>query len=181
MTREETAKVLDVLLTAYPHAFKNSDKTKVLTLWARMFQEETFQEVSNAIGVLIATRVEGYSPTIGEVKAKIRAIRTADELTENEAWALVAKACRNGYYGYMEEYAKLPPAVQKAVGKPTQLREWSQVDTDTFQSVIASNFMRSYKTISNRERELEMLPPDMRDAIGELANKMAFPEIEGGK
>lgn len=177
MNRSETAKILDALQVAYPHAFKGQSKEMVLRLWSKLFAEETYKEVSVAVYAIIATRVEGYSPTIGEVKEKIRELRSANELSENEAWALVTKACSNGYYGYKKEFERLPPTVQKAVGRPEQLKEWSMMNVETFQSVVASNFMRSYRTISEREKEMSMLPPDVRKMIGGIADTLRLEPV----
>ena len=89
----------------------------------------------------------------------------AEELSDLEAWAVVRKALgRSGYY-WEEEYAKLPKPVRKAVGHAYNLREWSQMETDTVESVIQSQFLRSYRTILSREEELRKLPKPIRDRL----------------
>ena len=79
-------------------------------------------------------------------------------MTELEAWALVNKALRNGYYGAEEEYAKLPPLVQKAVGTPMNLRNWSQSDIKSTESVVMSQFISAYKTECKRAVEKAVIP-----------------------
>ena len=90
-----------------------------------------------------------------------------------EAWALVSRALRNGYYGANEEFEKLPPLVQKAVGSPGNLRNWAQTDAKSIENVIQSNFMRAYKTVVNREKEVERMPADVR-ALIENVNKNSY-------
>jgi len=39
------------------------------------------------------------------------------------------------------------------VGSPNQLRAWALMDEETVQSVVASNFQRSYKAIAAKQKE----------------------------
>lgn len=175
MTREETIKILTVLKTAYPHSFKEltrRDAENMIDLWAVMFASESYEEVNAAVGALISTRTVGFSPTVGEVKEKLQSLKAANILPEQEAWALVSKACANGLYGYKKEFAKLPPEVQRAVGAPEQIREWAKLDADTVQSVVASNFMRNYRAQQAREKERAMLPPEIQKVLGGIADTM---------
>lgn len=175
MTRDDAIMILAVLKAAYPHSFKDltrRDGEAMVSLWQMQFASESYQEVSAAVNALIATRTAGYSPTIGEVKEQLYRLHSVDELTEGEAWSLVYKALSNGYYGYQKEYEKLPEVVQRAVGRPEQLREWSQMETETVQSVVASNFMRSYRTMKERAKEAAKLPESVRQMIGGIADNM---------
>ena len=97
-------------------------------------------------------------------------LKRSNDLDELAAWALVSKACRNGLYGYREEFAKLPPDVQAAVGAPEQLRAWAMMDTEAVESVIASNFQRNYRTTKARQKELDKLPADVRKMISGIAD-----------
>ena len=85
---------------------------------------------------------------------------------------MVSKACSNGIYGYREEFAKLPPEVQRAVGAPEQLREWAMMDSDTVQSVVASNFQRNYRASQTRAREQAKLPPNVLQMIAGVSERM---------
>jgi len=175
MDRQQTMIILSVLKAAYPHAFQNMSKKDgeaMLNLWATMFTDESYEEVNAAIGALISTRTVGYSPTIGEVKEQIRRLHHHADIDEAGAWALVSKACRNSSYHSKEEFAKLPPEVQRAVGSPEQLRQWAGMDAETVESVIASNFKRSFRVQTERAAEVEKLPPQIRDMLGNVSTKM---------
>lgn len=179
MTREETAEMLAILKAAYPHSFKDMtrvDGLAMLSLWERIFADDDKELVSAAIDALISTRTVGFSPTPGEVKEQIRKLSSANELDELAAWALVSKACANGIYGYKEEFAKLPPEVQRAVGAPEQLRDWAMMDSDTVQSVIASNFQRNYRASQAREKDLAKLPSNVRQILSGVAERMRLTE-----
>ena len=182
MTFEETGIIMDILTTAYPRFYSGPDapdRTKTLTLWAEMFIHDDVALVAAAVKALIETDAKGFPPHIGAVKAKRRLITGGDELTEAEAWGMVAKAIRNSAYGSREEFEKLPSAIRRIVGSPSQLREWAQMDSETVHSVVASIFQRSYKVVAQREREIAKLPPEVKALVGKLADdrKMdALPE-----
>ena len=179
MSIEETLMILAVLKAAYPHAFKGmtrKDGEAMAQLWRRQFENESYSEVDAAVNALISTRTAGYSPTIGEVKEQIQRIRKNNDLDELAAWALVSKACCNGIYGYREEFAKLPPDVQRAVGTPEQLKEWAQMDVETVQSVVASNFQRSYRTTVARRKDFDKLPASVQDVVKQISGNMKMLE-----
>ena len=97
-----------------------------------------------------------------------------------EAWNLVAKALRNSAYGSEEEFAKLPPAVQRVAHSPSQLREWALMDADTVQSVVASNFQRAYTARQKSDREFEALPPAVRQYVAALTEgESVLKRLEG--
>lgn len=173
MTLEETGIIMDILTTAYPHFYGGPnapDMVKAIRLWHEMFARDDAALVAAAVKALIETDSKGYPPHIGAVKEKLRLITGGDEMTEAEAWGIVAKALRNSAYGSKEEFEKFPPVIKRIVGSPSQLREWGMMDSETVHSVVASNFQRSYKAIAQREREIAKLPPDVKALVGKIAN-----------
>lgn len=181
MTQNETIDLLSVLKAAYPNFYKNmtrKDADRVIALWSEMFKDEPGEIVALAVKRHIATDTKGFPPHIGAIKESIVKIMHPSDMTELEAWGLVQKALRNGYYGAQEEYEKLPLVVQRLVGSPNQLREWAQMDTETVSSVVASNFQRSYKARIAHEREYLALPSDVKQAVSQIADGMKMPELQ---
>ena len=180
MTRQEALAVMAMLKTAYPNFYKDLSKEDIsaaVNLWATMLSEESIQVVTEAIKALICTLK--YPPTIADVKEKIREITQPDEMTEMEAWDMVRRAI--SYYHANEAFANLPPMLQKIVGSPNQLREWALMDVETVNSVIQSNFMRSYRVMAAREREYAMLPSSTKKFIAEITFKRDTKAIAGSE
>lgn len=178
MTREETIKILAVLRAAYPRFYAGMGKAElenIVSLWQGSFAEP-YSMVSASVKILIESDEKGFPPVIGQVKAKIRLLTQREDMTEAEAWSMVSKAVRNGLYGSAEEFDKLPPPLQKLVGSPSQLRERAMMDSETVNSVVASNFQRSYKVIAAREAEVAKLPEDVRQLVGLLGGSMSDSE-----
>ena len=178
MTRKDTGIIMDILAAAYPRFYAgNVDMRNAINLWAEMFAHDDVALVAAAVKSVIESDEKGFPPTIGQVKAKMRLLTYGNELTEADVWGMVAKALRNGIYGSAEEFAKFPPTVKRIVGSAEQLREWATMDSETVHSVVASNFQRSYRAISAREREIAKLPADVKALLPDVAKPMDPPKL----
>lgn len=164
MDRAEAKKLLMVIDATYPN-FKPENLAVAVDTWAMMLEDFTYQEIALALKAYVLTDNSGFAPSIGQLVSKARSVTATDELNEMQAWALVSKALRRSTYYAEEEFAKLPPIVQKTVGDPSQLRNWAQTDVDSIENVIQSNFMRTYRSVLKREQEMDKLPAEFRQAI----------------
>lgn len=167
MTNEEVKKIIGTMILAYPN-YKPDNMSMLIELWKEMLSEYTYQQVAMALKEFIATDTKGYAPSIGQLIEKARMISCPEELNEMEAWALVSKALRNGYYGAEEEFKKLPPLIQKAVGQPSQLRHWALTESSSVENVVQSNFLRTYRSVVNRSNEVSRMPVEIRKMIEDI-------------
>ena len=180
MTYDETLTIMSVLKAAYPNYYKDmrrSDADAIVALWVEMFKDDPVEIVAVAVKAHIATDKKGFPPHIGAIKEAIVKLNTSDEMTELEAWALVNKATKNSTWNAKEEFDKLPPVIQRLVGSPQQLRDWAAMPADTINSVVASNFQRSYKARAANEREFLALPSDVKETMMALAAGMQMPAL----
>lgn len=164
MTNEEVKKIIGTMILAYPN-YKPDNMSMLIELWKEMLSEYTYQQVAMALKAYIASDTSGFAPSIGQLVGKMQMINQPEELNEMEAWNLVSKAIRNGYYGAEEEFSKLPELVQKAVGSHEQLRQWAQTDIDSVENVIQSNFMRTYRAVVERSLNVSRMPVEARKMI----------------
>lgn len=168
MTREDCYKILVLLQTAYPRFYANKEKSELknaVNLWADMFHEDSAETVALAVKFLIANNT--FPPSIAEIKQCIVQSQTKDKMDENQAWQRVKRALANSGYSPKEEYAKLPPEIQCAVGSPVQLYRWAMLDASEVESFISRDFMRNYSAIIQREREYLGVPSDVRQMFFE--------------
>lgn len=172
MTRDETVKIIRVIVDSYPN-YKPSNLSETVDVWCDMLSEYSYQQVAVALKSYILSDSSGFAPSIGQLVDKIRVVSQPRQLSENEAWALVSKALRNGYYGAEEEYSKLPKLVQDAVGHPSNLRDWSQQDESAL-SVIQSNFQRVYRTVAQRETDISKMPTEVRGLIEKINSNIGL-------
>lgn len=175
MNRKEVTQTLSVLKAAYPHSFRDMTKLDgeaLVNLWTRQFADEEAGAVRAAVENLISSRTTVFSPTVGEIKDQIHRIRTVDGINDAQAWTLVEKACRRGLYNAREEFDKLPPDIQAAVGGPEQLKAWAAMDAETVNSVVASNFRKTYRTVQAREKEKALMPPEVKAFLAGVAENL---------
>ena len=178
MTVEEVGKMLDLLEAEYPRSFARlNEKQRALkmSLWVREFENDEERLVYAAVRLLLRDDRE-FAPNIGQIREKMRMLTAPEELSEADAWAMVSRACRNGIYGYEQEFRKLPEEVRRAVGAPEQLKEWATMDVETVQSVVASNFRRSYRVQQARQKELATIPPALREALRGISERMRLED-----
>lgn len=172
MTRPETLMLMSTLRAAYPMYYAKQgveDAKAAVNLWHMMFADDDAQLVSAAVKAFIATDTKGFPPVVGQIKAKLdmilREAYGGGELTPMEAWGKVQKAIRNSSWHAQEEFDKLPDTIRAVLGGPSALRDYAMMDSETVNSVVASNFQRSFSARRDHVTEMRMLPADVKEFI----------------
>lgn len=181
MNRQETLQMLTILKSAYPNFYKGmgrSEAEQVVALWESMFTDDPVEIVSIALKRYIATDEKGFPPHIGAIKAAIAKIKQPERMTEIEAWNIIRNSLRVNPWDAQEKFDALPPLLKRLVGSPGQLMEWAAMDVDTLQSVVASNFQRSFRARMEQEREILTLPGEVKEAVARLAEGIRMPGAE---
>lgn len=171
MTREQAKMLVMIIKASYPN-WHPDDLTFTVNTWATMLREYDYHAAEQALRIYITTDTSGFAPSIGQVIQKMHIQDDYSELTEMQAWALVSKALRNGYYGAEVEFAQLPEPVQQAVGSASNLRNWATTDISAVENVIQSNFMRSYRSIVNRHKEFQRMPQDIKQLVSKTQSAL---------
>lgn len=179
MTKNEVVKLLMTIQTFYPN-YQVENKEFTINAWYSIIGDCDYKPMEKALRAYITTDTSGFAPSIGQLINKLHEVQSPQELNEMEAWLLVSKALRNGTYGAVEEFNKLPPLVQKAVGSPDNLRNWAQTDSESIENVVQSNFMRTYRTVVNRAKEYRKMPKDIQTLI-ESTNRSSYSAQIGSK
>ena len=148
----------------YPN-YKPNNLSETVDVWQMMLDEYSYNQVSIALKAYVTSDTSGFAPSVGEIVAKIQLVSQPQELDGMAAWGLVSKALRNGTYGAVEEFNKLPPLVRQAVGIPGNLKNWATSDYQTIETVIQSNFLRTYEVIVKRANEINRMPDNIKSLI----------------
>lgn len=165
MNKQDASRLVYMIKSAYPNAYAKvsaEDMLGVIEIWATAFEDINFVDVMAALKAYIVSDVSGFAPVPGQIRKNIVAYDNDRDLNESEAWALVLRAASNSIYHAAEEWEKLPPLVQKAVGTEYVLHEMAMQELT---SVDESNFKRIYRTLLVREQEKRLLPPSVREAL----------------
>lgn len=171
MTISQTAQMMAILRAAYPRFYigmTDEDAEAALNLWHGFFADDDASLVSDAVKAFIANDAKGFPPSIGQIREKLDTINQAVngfELTPQSAWGLVKRAMKDSAYHAAERFAELPEVVREVVGSPSQLHDWAVSDDGVSESVLASNFQRSYAARAEQHRTIRRMPGDVRARI----------------
>lgn len=160
----------------YYHETSREDAQIAARMWQDMFSEDDGKLVYAAVKAFIASDTKGFPPSVGQIREKLVKLQNPDALSENEAWSLVLKAIRNSAYHAAEEYEKLPPDIQRVVHHPSMLKSWAMTADDEVQTVVASNFMRSYRARMKSSQEYLAMPREIREMLHAPNTTHALPE-----
>lgn len=183
MNLKQTLAVMTILEAAYPrfYAGKTKEELKQATeLWAMMFQNDDAKIVTEAVKSMVCTLE--FPPTVADVKKKISLITQPQASSEMEAWNMVLVAIQNANYKAQEMFDALPPICKRIVGSPNQLREWAVMESKNLNTIVQSNFMRSYSAKVSQEKEYNMLPESakqLKQMLAETTNKMLMEQENG--
>ena len=183
MTKLEVAELMTMLQANYPDSFRGQADVVVaakVKLWHDMFKHHPKEVVNAAAIAFMATGTKGFMPNVGQILEQIRRMDVKNDITPVEAWALVYRAIKNSIYWAEEEFKKLPEDVQRFVGRPEQLRDWAMMESEVVQSVIASNFQRSFKARQESDQNYAKLPAEVKQFVARLSEN-TFGYLEAGE
>lgn len=180
MTKQETGAILYTMRCAYPAFYSKmsaGDLEGIVNLWTTMFAEDDARLVTDAVKDLIVTH-RGFPPEIADVKEKIRElIATAScEPTDEELWAILREAIKDGMYGADEQFKALPPVLKRYCGSPSKLRDLALEDSGTIETVVHGQFLKSIPHMREREEFSKRLSPETRKYLASILKKP--PELD---
>ena len=171
MTRNETKEVVMAIYNLFPN-WKPSDLSFTVDTWNVFLAEYDKKEVQVALATYVKSNTSGFAPSVGQLIQLLPSLIKKEEslLNEAEAWSLVRKAIRKSSYYAEEEFQKLPEAIKKAIGSPSNLRVLACTE-DYNEEVESSNFKRAYRTVLAREKEIQRMPKQIQDLIGTVVKE----------
>lgn len=181
MNRTDTMRIMAIIKQVYPRYYAQQTKEDLqvaVNLWSDMFKDDDGTLVLAAVKAFVATDTKGFPPSIGQIKNRLVRLKSPDMPDESEAWSQVYKAVKNSAYHAKEEFEKLHPVVQRVVGNPEMLKNWSMLTPDEVLTVIASNFQRAYRTRTADVIERMALPTEIQELLKTTDINISLPEPE---
>ncbi len=172
MTKDETKRILTVISATYP-TFKVADPVSTLEAWHWALEEYSYGDISKALKVFIKTDGSNFAPSASKLISLVDVEEEHIIPTEIEAWGMVRTVCQGlDWDNPKASFDKLPEIIQRTVHSPGTLKEWAQTDNDTFETVISSNFMRTYKGVIKQYMDEKRMPEEVKQRIGKLRQQM---------
>lgn len=174
MKMEQFATLVKGMKAVYSDPKFIADKDAIM-VWYEFFKDDDYMVVQASIQKYMANNE--FPPTIAGIRKIMNEIINPETgMNEMEAWSLVYKAICNSAYRASDEFEKLPKECQRAIGNPAILKEWAGLDIQEVNTVIQSNFMRSFKVEKKRSQELKQLPQSTRSVIQKLSDSTKIDE-----
>lgn len=178
MNKTETVQVITLLAGNYDSIAKKDTTQKQLMIntWLECLGDLDYKLVLQAVKKTIIE--SPYPPTIHDIRKNAMEIaKPSTKRTAIEAWNEAYKMICNGSYMTQEEFEQHSPEVQKFFGSTTQLRAYA-TNTDFNMDVVRSNFLKQYEILVEREKQQKLLPEQMQQMIGNLAEKLDVKRLE---
>lgn len=169
----DVGELLMLIQAYYPTWKPEIPMESIAKAWLAILKNYDRGLIENAL-MLYVSKGEHFPPSNpGELISLLVEVETETD-TEMQAWGMVHKALKRANYYADEEFAALPPVIQRAVGSPDELRAWAVMDPSEVGTVVQSNFMRSYRAAKKRE-QLEAKAPQ---AVAGYIKTTEAPAIE---
>lgn len=171
MTKNGISELLHMMVASYPN-FRPDNMVETMKAWNFLLDEYPDAVMANAFKEYLKTDKSGFPPSINQLIAIVSKPVETVFMNEVEAWSLVSNALRRSAYYAEEEFSKLPPEVQKALGSPTMLRAWS-LDEEFNEDVAMSNFLKTYRVVVEREKNtLKTNPQKVLELYGNEVSRI---------
>ena len=156
MTREETAKLLAIIVAYWPQFPHQGEVT--VNAWYELLEHVPYELAVEAVKLLASTHT--FSPAIAEVLDAIADLTMPPDarLSPAEAWGVVLRAVRA--YGV---YAT--PSLPGLIGQAVDIVGWREICTSENPDAVRAHFFRVYEQLQRRARRDTVLPPALRDRL----------------
>ena len=172
MTRQETVELIHSIVSLFPN-WHPDNLTETVNAWNWALQEYPAPAVKASLQIYLKTSRTGFAPSVSQLIDGMHSVKDNNRMTEGEAWMIVKKAIADSGYNAKEHFDAFPPEIKKAVGSPEMLRTWGMTDSDEVNTVIMSNFQRTYRAVIQQQEYAERVPDAVADIIRGLSEKTA--------
>lgn len=174
MTKTDAAKLIAIVVTAYPNfdKFKDAEAVKAtVSLWAMMFSDDDSGLVGLAVQKHIAT--SKWPPSVAEIRELMLELKAPDLIAPDTAWLAVSDLLHSeGQYNHGSLQHQLPPLVARAVesigwGNLWEMHRSYCVGGKPGMDRLA--FMQQYTPMYEREKSRAMTPAAIASKIDQAA------------
>ena len=174
MTRAEAAKLVLLLVSAYPNYDKFKDDQAIIDttdLWAMMFENDPGAVVGLALKKHMS--ISKWPPSVAELRELMLEIQHPELIPPDKAWLAVSDLLyTEGQNNHGDLYKQLPPLVARAVESIGWGNLW-----EMHRSYCAGGkpgmdrvaFMQQYTPMFEREKQRAMTPTALTEQIDRAA------------
>lgn len=181
MTRSDAAKLMGIIVLAYPNYDKFKDEKQVkatVDLWATMFSEDDAGIVGLAVKKHIATNK--WPPSVAELRELMLEMTAPDLIAPDQAWLAVSDFIKlHGEYSGDYEESSLPPLIRRVV-ESIGYHNLYEMNCGSYRGskpgMARTAFMNLYEQLYERERNRAMTPGCVTQQIDRAAGRLSTGE-----
>ena len=166
MQKSEAAKLLGLLKANYPAYYRTqegADFAMSVDLWTYQFQENSFQQVFQALNAAIASKTDGFPPSIGEVKMRLVDLTDPAVDTFDATWDRLLKCFSRGSIHAQDDWERLPEDDRELIS-PGEIYRISTTE-DCNLTVEKAGYYSRWKAQQERKRVSKSVPLPIREAL----------------
>jgi len=174
LTKADAAKLVAIVVTAYPNYDKFRDEaavTATVSLWASMFQSDDGRIVALALNKHIATNK--WPPSVAEIRELMLELVRPDLIEPDRAWLAVSDLLyTTGENNHGDLHLQLPPLAARAV-EAIGYYNLYEMHRSCYRGgkpgMDRVAFMDIYKPMYEREKQRAMTPEGLTSQIDAVA------------
>ena len=174
MTKADAAKLVAIVVTAYPNYDKFRDEaavTATVSLWASMFQSDDGRIVALALNKHIAT--SKWPPSVAEIRELMLELMHPDLIEPDRAWLAVSDLLHTtGENNHGDLHQQLPPLAARAV-EAIGYYNLYEMHRSCYRGgkpgMDRVAFMDIYKPMYEREKQRALTPEGLTSQIDAVA------------
>lgn len=183
MTRADAAKLVGIIVMAYPNYDKFKDENAVkatVDLWAMMFKDDPAGVVGLATKKHIATNK--WPPSIAEIRELMLELTAPDLIPPDQAWLAVADYIdTQGEYGGGDHTGCLPPLIARVIDS-IGYHNLYDLNCGSFRGnkpgMARVAFNNIYTPLYEREKKRAMTPKEVTEKIDNAARSISDGSIK---
>ena len=190
MNSRETAQVIMYLKGVYPRyysAMNNEQMELQIKVWTDLFSEYSVEAVMSGVRTFATTDASGFPPVPGQIIENMYRVAHLTDDSAIKAWNLVRRAINMPRDQYGLAYDALPEDVRETLGTKENaiatLTSWGMVPTEQFETVVQSNFLRSYEAVKRGRTKEKYMPKKVLAGRGNVYKELSqktTPNVEIG-
>lgn len=171
MTSEQFKLLARGLKAAYPVQNFLPDKYS-LRLWYRLLGDVDYSKAQAAAAKHICT--SKFPPTIAEFREACNSVEEVSPRSWLDGWGAVQKLISKYGYCRPEEAKAALAAADPIAARVVENLGWQKLCESENTVADRANFRQAYETYNTRQKEMSMLPPDVRDTVNLLSGGMTM-------
>lgn len=173
MNRKEIINLLGIATANFPN-MQERDMQPTAVLWEKALSDIPYQVAEKALIKVLST--SKFFPTVAEIREAATDLTQPRRMDAMEAWELIGQAIRK--YGFYDQSAAME-FLPDDVARMARRFGWRELCHNENIDTLRAQFRMAWETESKREKEISVLPTEVRQILEEVTEKFMLGSGKG--